>query len=191
MHLDRLRQTPWLTRIALITSIAAVVLVMFLYAQIDSIVNHDLYGFSLRFNSAWYSPYSFYTKLIYIVLAVPVVLCGVALGLSFGKEADKATETNVNLQQSGLRILDSEEVKPQQVVSSEKPKAKQQIGSNTCPNCDKTFTRPLVTLNFVNGKPAMVNTCPYCNEPVGTMKNEKKSEPDIKAEDSEKEEEAK
>src|SRR4030042_1920383 len=42
---------------------------------------------------------------------------------------------------------------------------------NTCLNCNKTFTRPLVTLNFVNGKPKMMNTCPYCNTPIENTNN--------------------
>lgn len=39
--------------------------------------------------------------------------------------------------------------------------------SNSCPNCKKTFTQPLVMLDFEGGKSKLVNVCPYCNQVLG------------------------
>jgi outer membrane biosynthesis protein TonB len=39
--------------------------------------------------------------------------------------------------------------------------------SNNCPNCKKSFTQPLVMLDFEGGKSKLVNVCPYCNQVLG------------------------
>jgi uncharacterized Zn-finger protein len=53
------------------------------------------------------------------------------------------------------------------ISSAPKEKATSANAPNSCPNCQKTFTRPLVMLNFEGGKSKLVNVCPYCNEVLG------------------------
>lgn len=168
------------TRIILAISIVVAVIVMFLYAQIDSLVNHDLYNYALQFNSAWYNPYSVYTKLIYVCLFIPVAISGAALALSFWKELKKNSQEENLGQKPFSRQAVSQKAMPLQSVQNEvqdqagagKP---QEETTYLCQNCCETYTRPLVTLNFVNGKPIMVNTCPYCNEPVESSGGSKAS----------------
>jgi hypothetical protein len=176
MDADRLLQNPWLTRIALIFSIATAILAMFLYAQIDSLVNHDLYTFKLQFDPAWYDPYSAYTKLIYICLSIPIAVSAAVLTLSFLKSANKLAQVrSSDSKPSSNPVIKM--VKPPQPILTQNPTPKQQNDStNTCARCHKTFNKPLVTLNYINGKPKMEDTCPYCYEPIATV--EKRKEPE-------------
>ena len=36
----------------------------------------------------------------------------------------------------------------------------------TCPNCQKTFSTPLFTLDYSGGKSKLVACCPYCSESI-------------------------
>ncbi len=44
---------------------------------------------------------------------------------------------------------------------------KTQNQTNACPSCKKTFSQPLVMLDFEGGKSKLVNVCPYCNQVLG------------------------
>ena len=37
----------------------------------------------------------------------------------------------------------------------------------SCPSCKRTFSKPLVILDFGSGKAKLVNVCPYCNARLG------------------------
>ncbi len=57
-------------------------------------------------------------------------------------------------------------------VQEQKPKAgkspKENVkAANNCPSCKKSFTQPLVMLDFEGGKSKLVNVCPYCNQVLG------------------------
>jgi len=42
----------------------------------------------------------------------------------------------------------------------------------SCPECKRTFHRPLVMLDFSGAKPGLVNVCPYCNQVLGSSQAE-------------------
>jgi outer membrane biosynthesis protein TonB len=72
--------------------------------------------------------------------------------------------------------ITKQQVKLEQ-AEEEKPKPAKKASTanrNTCPTCKKTFTQPLVMLDFENGKSKLVNVCPYCNQVLGDadQKNE-------------------
>jgi hypothetical protein len=177
MGLNRLTENPWLSRILLIVSLATTGVVLFLYSRIDSLVNETLYNYSLQFSSKWYSPYQSTTQLINVCLGAVLVLNAVTIGLSLFKKTSKGSENISSVEHNNLKVQNP---KQQESTINEKTldKPTTTTNSNICMNCDKTFTRPLVTLNFVNGKPKMMNTCPYCNSPIENVNNEKTSEND-------------
>jgi uncharacterized protein with PIN domain len=177
MGLNQLIANPWISRIILIVSIISTAAVLLLYSRIDSLVNVSLYNYSLQFNPNWYNPYQSTTQLINVCLGAVLALNVVALGLSLFGKVTKVSE-NTSIEHKSLKV---QETKQQDFTLKEKTIDKPVSASaNTCLNCSKTFTRPLVTLNFVNGKPKMMNTCPYCNAPIENVNNDKTS--DINAE---------
>jgi hypothetical protein len=177
MDLYGLRHNSWLTRIALIFSIATAIFAMFLYTQIDSLVNHNLYTFKLQFDPAWYNPYSAYTKLIYICLSIPIAVSAAVLGLSFLKKANKPAQVSSIVPKPSSNLISEQTIKSSQSIPTQNPTPKQQNDStNTCSRCHKTFNKPLVTLNYINGKPKMEDICPYCYEPIATVEKRKQPE---------------
>lgn len=54
-------------------------------------------------------------------------------------------------------------------TKTNKSTAKQaaQAPTGACPSCKKTFSQPLVMLDFEGGKSKLVNVCPYCNQVLG------------------------
>jgi hypothetical protein len=184
MRLNQLTENPWLSRIVIIVSIVSAVAVLLLYSKIDSLVNGSLYNYNLQFSSGWYNPYKSTTQLINICLFAVLALNAIALVLNLvGKtnrvSLSKSVEHNSPILQ---------ETKQQDFTLTEKANDKPaNANTNTCLNCNKTFTRPLVTLNFVNGKPKMMNTCPYCNAPIDSANNDKTSDINTQIVDEEKE----
>jgi uncharacterized Zn-finger protein len=159
-----LSHNPWLTRLALGLSIVSAIVAVVLSTSIDTIVNHDLYRFGLQFDSAWYDPYSVYTKLIYACLGISAAISAVVLVLSFMNKS-KTSETMIEKDTKSLKKIGKSE---EQVVSAEKPKPKQKVADTTCPACKRVFSKPVMMLNMVDGKPKMVSTCPYCSEVLAT-----------------------
>ena len=54
------------------------------------------------------------------------------------------------------------------------------------PQLQKVFGRPLVMLNFENGKNKLVNVCPYCSYLLEDAKNIQSSKLDFRMADSDK-----
>jgi uncharacterized Zn-finger protein len=52
-----------------------------------------------------------------------------------------------------------------------------------CPNCGKTFGRPMVMLDFEGGKSKLVNVCPYCNHVLGDAEDGESSGIDVQIAD--------
>jgi hypothetical protein len=191
-------------RVALIASLATAIIAMVLYAQVDSMLAHDINTNAVQYSSTWYGPYSTYTQLIYAFLGIAAAVSAIALGYGiFMKPQKRIPETasvpapamisalnNANLQE--IRPQEIEESNPpepaQTEIHTEKTNPKQDSNGNICANCNKTFTRPLVTLNFINGKPTMVETCPYCGEPIQVDKKEEKTELDVEVAEREEQE---
>jgi hypothetical protein len=184
MGLNQLMANPWISRIILIVSIISTAAVLLLYSRIDSLVNVSLYNYKLQFNPNWYNPYQSTTQLINIFLGAVLALNVVTLGLSMFGKVSKVSENKTPIRQKSLSL---QETKQQDFTLSEKSIDKPaSANSNTCLNCSKTFTRPLVTLNFVNGKPKMMNTCPYCNAPIENANDDKTSDINAEVADEEK-----
>jgi uncharacterized Zn-finger protein len=64
------------------------------------------------------------------------------------------------------------------IAASEKANVRGAAGV-FCPNCGKTFGRPMVMLDFADGKSRLVNVCPYCNHVLGSAETEESSGIDI------------
>jgi len=60
------------------------------------------------------------------------------------------------------------------------------VTGTSCPSCKKVFGRPLVMLNFENGKNRLVNVCPYCSHVLGNAENEQTSKIDFQIADTDK-----
>ena len=163
MSAERLANNQWFSRIILAAWVISTVTVIFLLRQIDQVVHVQLYNFGLRFDHAWADAYWTYRNLIYVCLGLPMVLSVFAIALGFTKKIDKPPETPVK---QGL--------KPTHPIIREEPKVREsRANAITCPNCKKTFSTPLVSLNFEKGKTKLVKTCPYCNHVIGEAENEK------------------
>ena len=117
-------------------------------------------------------------QLMYSALAVPIALSVLAIAAGFKRQTSKTREPATKL---SPRLA-----QPQtQPVACEERKA----SDNTvisCPNCKKTFGRPLVMLNFEAGKNRLVNVCPYCSHVLGSAENEKTSTSDFQIADTDK-----
>ncbi len=164
MSLNRLVSNQWFSRIVLAVWVTSAVLAMFLLTRIDLIVNGQLYSYNLQFAPAWADPYWNYTHLIYVGLGIPMTL-------SFTRKIDQ-TPLNVTKEPKSV----------QQVVRQErKAKVKKNTGVNlgSCPSCQKVFSKPIVMLNFDRGKTKLVNICPYCNQVLDGVQNEKSPENEV------------
>jgi hypothetical protein len=75
-------------------------------------------------------------------------------------------------------IVDSESPKATSLqVSEEKSEGKEDNALViSCPNCCKVFNRPLIILDFSNGKTRLVNICPFCNHRLEETPEEKNNE---------------
>jgi hypothetical protein len=77
--------------------------------------------------------------------------------------------------------------RPKPVVPQDlKAKATENKKGTCCPSCKKVFSRPLVMLNYNNGKRRIVNVCPYCYHVIGNAEKDKTSESNFQIADSDK-----
>jgi uncharacterized protein YbaR (Trm112 family) len=165
MSLKHVLCNSWFNRAVLVAWIVSAVFAYFLLTRIDLIVHGQLYYFGLHFSPDWADPYRFYMWSIYICLGLPAALNAIALVFSFTKRIQKVPENKSGVEQK---------VKPHPVTKEE-----QKTGENdnsmviSCPNCKKVFPKPLVMLDFGDGKPMLINVCPYCNHSLGTHEGEK------------------
>lgn len=153
-----LSRNPWIIRIALLLSIVSAIAAMVLLNNIDRIVNVELYNYGLQFDSVWYNPYSLYTQLFYASLGISVAISVIVLLLTFIN-----IEKTENVEGKKLKVSKSEIH-----ADTGKSKAKEQVVDTTCPACKRIFSKPVMMLNLVNGKPKMVSTCPYCSQIIAT-----------------------
>lgn len=157
-----LGRNQWLTRLAFGLSIVSAIIAMVLYTSIDTIVNVDLYKFGLQFSPEWYDAYSLYTKLFFACLLLSTAISGAVLVLSFlnmWHSSNFKGENNKNLKNPG---------NTEDKNSSVEKTSKRKVFDTTCPACKRVFSKPVMMLNLVEGKPKMVSTCPYCSEVIAT-----------------------
>jgi uncharacterized Zn-finger protein len=153
---------------------------IYLLNRFDTLVHVQLYNFGLQFDHAWADTYYFYMQLMYIALAVPVALSILSIAAGFKRQTNKTREPAAK---PAPRLA---QPRPQPVACEER-KAKTDNGTIiTCPNCKKTFGRPLVMLNFAAGKNRLVNVCPYCSYVLGNAENEKTPTSDFQIADTDK-----
>jgi len=130
--------------------------VLFLLSKIDGIVHGDLYNFGLRFSLDWATSYWLLFRLVYAFLAIPMLLSTIALVFSFlGKKA-KAKKAVIN-ETKGVSQKSLSSAKNHMLIS--------------CPHCKKLFSKPLVMLDFSNGRTRLVNVCPHCNAKLEELDN--------------------
>ena len=185
MDLKRLPNNNWLYRAVLATWIASAIIVMLLLIRIDTIVNVDLYEHGLQFSQDWANPYWTYLRLNYVVLGVPMALSLFAVVVGFIPKSKKVTE-NVAEQSPKLQPVASREQKREESSCNNtalKEASKPSVADIPCSNCGKTFSRPVVMLDFAGGRSRLVDACPYCNHALGNAESGKPSEIDAQIAD--------
>jgi uncharacterized Zn-finger protein len=163
----------------LLVWIASAAFGIYLLIRFDTLVHGQLYAFGLRFDPAWADLYYFYMQLMYIALAVPIALSVLSIAAGFKRQTDKTSEPAPKLTQPRLQPAVHQELKA---------KSKENTNGTgiSCPSCKKVFGRPLVMLNFENGKNRLVNVCPYCSHVLGSAENEQTHKSDFQIADAEK-----
>jgi len=139
-------------RVLLVGWLVTMGLVGYLLFSIDRIVNVDLYNYGLRFDAGWAVSYWSTLRVLAVCLIVPSFLTGATLVMSF---------------------LNREDIVKREASQKAKPPAGkvQSVTSEnmviSCPKCKRIFSKPLVMLDFTNGKTRFINVCPYCNRVLG------------------------
>jgi len=147
-------------RIVLLVWIACSVLVFFSQKSIDAIVNGTLYNYHLTFDEAWYQPYSTYTNVLYYSQYACMALSGVALATGFLKK-DGVPKERPKIKEEPVKTAPvREETNGRNIVIS-------------CSTCKRYVSKPLVMLDFSEGKAKLVNVCPYCNAVLGSAQKQR------------------
>ena len=184
MSSNRLFNNPKFNRVVtavLLVWIASAVIGIYLLTRFDTLVHSQLYNFGLEFDHAWADTYYFYMQLMYIALTVPIALSVLSIMASFKRQTSKTREPATKLEPRPAQP------RPQPAVHQElKAKVKENNSGTCCPSCKKVFSRPLVMLNFENGKNRLVNVCPYCNHVLENAENKQTSNSDFQIADSDK-----
>jgi uncharacterized Zn-finger protein len=176
MTLKTFLQGNWLQRIALLVWIVSSVVVMFSMRMIDAIVNGTLYSYGLQFNIVWAQPYWNYSHIFYACQFVSIALSVVALFFSFlnknsgPKPEQKIDKPAPKYEQNAEQNVNTSVPQQQNVNTSVPQKGKTTENGIliSCPNCKKSFGKPLAMLDFSHGKAKLVNVCPYCNTILGS-----------------------
>jgi uncharacterized Zn-finger protein len=140
-------------RLALIFWFISSFLLIFLLGQLDLIVHDRLYDFGLQFSLDWAQPYWVNMRLIHIWLITPSILGAIALGFDLWKKKI-----------SSKKPISERESRP---VSVEVKPEKGESMRISCPSCKRTFSKPLVMLDFRSRKARLINVCPYCDAKLG------------------------
>jgi uncharacterized Zn-finger protein len=154
----------WFQRIVLLAWIVCSGLVFFSQKNIDGIVNGTLYNYGLQFSEAWHQPYWTYANVLYYSQYACIALSGVALASGFLKTEEGRKESPKIREEAARNAFAREEANGRGIVIS-------------CSSCKKNFSKPLVMLDFSEGKAKLVNVCPYCTAVLGSA--EKQSDQDI------------
>jgi len=165
----------------LLVWIASAAIGIYLLTRFDTLIHSQLYNYGLDFDHAWADTYYFYTQLMYIALTVPIALSILSIAAGFKRQTNKNPEPVPKLKPTLTQP------QPQPPVHQElKAKVKENNSGTCCPSCKKVFGRPLVMLNFEDGKNRLVNVCPYCNHVLENTENKQTSKSDFQIADSDK-----
>jgi uncharacterized Zn-finger protein len=182
MSSNRLFNNPRFNRVVialLLVWIVNAAIGIYVLTRFDTLVHSQLYNYGLDFDHAWADTYYFYMQLMYIALIVPIALSVLSIAGGFKRQTNKTREPATKLEP---RLA-----QPQPPVHQEpKAKVKENNSGTCCPSCKKVFSRPLVMLNFENGKNRLVNVCPYCNHVLENTENKQTSNSDFQIADSDK-----
>jgi len=202
MSSNRLFKSQRFNRIAiavLLVWIASAAIGIYVLTNFDTLVHGQLYSYGLEFDHAWADSYYFYMQLMYIALGVPIALSLVSIMIGFKNTTEKAPATlQMKPKLAQPQPKPAPQLKPKLTQTQPKPKpafhqeSKAQVKENnngtglSCPSCNKVFGRPLVMLNFENGKNKLVSVCPYCSHVLGNAENEQTSNSDFQIADTDK-----
>jgi uncharacterized Zn-finger protein len=152
----------------LLVWIASAAVGIYVLTRFDTLIHSQLYNFGLEFDHAWADTYYFYMQLMYIALTVPIALSILSIAAGFKRQTNKTREPTIKLEP---RLAQPQ---PRPVICEErKAKAKENEQLFSCPNCKKTFSRPLVMLHFELGKNKLMNVCPYCSHVLESAANKR------------------
>lgn len=181
MDLKGLLTSNWSMRIMVVGWIVTAALSMYMLNNLNMIVHGNLYDFGLQFNYLWANPYWMYLNLIYVALGVSSGLAFFAMMIGYYRSNKVVTKiVKVPQKVKEQKIIKKPKINEDKPVSP--PKIAKTNVSNmviSCPNCRKVFGRPMVMLNFEEGKTRLVNVCPYCNYGLGQKNEEKKADPEF------------
>jgi uncharacterized Zn-finger protein len=149
----------WFQRIVLLAWIASSCFVVMSQKIIDLIVNGTLYNYGLRFDEAWHQPYWTYANVLYYSQYLCIALSAVALGSGFLRE-DKVRKKPPKITEVAKDAPVRQDTNERGIVIS-------------CSSCKKVVSKPLVMLDFSDGKAKLVNVCPYCNAVLGSAEKQK------------------
>ena len=164
--------------VASVIFIACAGITYFLLTRIDLVVHQQLYYFGLSYSPEWADPYRIYMQLIYLILTLIVFLSSLILIFvvkttttqekaeeppKTKKEAVYTVEQNIRPQPDIKQRPERPAEIEQRAIPQNRSYSRNESTQVTCPKCNKTFTKPLSMLDFSQGKPKLVNVCPYCN----------------------------
>jgi uncharacterized Zn-finger protein len=175
---------------------------VFLLLRIDSIIHVQLYDYGLQFSPDWANPYWATVDIVFVALALPMLLSAVVLGMMLVRSRNISLNFLAKKKPAPAKIRPQEvkRVQPklqigtaiqedrlmsigfgQESEPGKEAKGKPQMQEGTgllisCPSCKRVFNRPLVMLDFSNGKTRLVNICPYCNHNLGETVETRRSD---------------
>jgi len=170
------------TTFARVLWIASGALSLALLLQIDRIVHQDLYNYGLMFSYNWAAPYWTAFRLAAAFILIPMALSAVQLTANLMAWL-RAKRENINAEVG--QSVAVKNAKNRRVECAcrqgehEKCQGEQDIGggmSMKCDKCNKTFTRPLVMLDFRGEEAKLVNLCPYCNAKLDELDDNENAE---------------
>ena len=126
-----------------------------LFLHIDRIVHQDLYNYGLKFSYDWANTYWMAFRLALAFMLIPVILSG------FQSTFDLMTWLKTRKED-----INEDAKQPRNSKKHEKRIEEQNLEHDTlmeCSNCGKTFTKPLIMLDFSGDEAKLISMCPYCN----------------------------
>jgi uncharacterized Zn-finger protein len=164
----RLRFNWKLVLILNIAGIALAVAGTITVYQVDVIVHHTLYDFSLVFDYEWAIPYWTFERLsLALIGGMGAVNCLSIIYVFMSRRAVPEPEADTA---SRDRAFSRQREKPSQ---GEDDGVEVVALPMVCNKCGKVFSQPLCMFDFKSGKPRLVNVCPYCNAVLAVTGNSK------------------
>ena len=95
----------------------------------------------------------------------------------FAGKAEESLEDIAEVRPKSQPVASQEQKRKESDDNITLEKTEKPVNPETsCPNCKKTFSRPMVMLDFQGGKSRLVNVCPYCDYVLGRSESQDSSE---------------